>query len=182
MKSTLAFVYLWIHMPTQKWYIGSRTQKGCHPMDGYICSSKTVKPLITEDLSSWQRLILKTGEPQDMVELETKLLQILDAKQDPMSFNQHNGDGKFTVAGKKVYRSSEQGAKISAANKGRTAWNKGLNKNTDVRVAQNAASISKALTGRPGIACSADKKAKISATERTTKLRLKELRNLQFAS
>ena len=43
---TVAFLYKWIEISTDKWYIGSRTANGCHPTDGYICSSKIVKPLI----------------------------------------------------------------------------------------------------------------------------------------
>jgi len=178
MKPTLAFVYLWIHVPTKKWYVGSHTEKGCHPEDGYICSSKFVKPLITENKSEWRRIVLQTGEPQDMVKLEAKILKVLNAKQDPMSFNKHNGDGKFSVTGKKVNRTKQHGMNISKANKGRTAWNKGLTKNTDIRVVQNALSISKALTGKPRIACSEEKKAKISATEKITKARARELREL----
>jgi very-short-patch-repair endonuclease len=33
---------------------------------------------------------------------------------------------------------------------GKTPWNKGLSKETDIRVAENAASVSKATKGRPG--------------------------------
>jgi hypothetical protein len=46
---TKAYLYRWTHIPSQKWYVGSRTGKGCHPDDGYICSSKIVKPMITEN-------------------------------------------------------------------------------------------------------------------------------------
>jgi hypothetical protein len=44
--NTQAFLYKWTHLPSGKWYVGSRTAKGCHPEDGYYCSSKEVKPLI----------------------------------------------------------------------------------------------------------------------------------------
>jgi hypothetical protein len=118
MKSTIAFVYVWIHIPTKKWYVGSRTEKGCHPEDGYICSSKEVAPMIVENATEWQRLVIKTGDPQSMVELETKILKILNAKQDVMSFNKHNGDGKFSMTGK------------TGGRKGKTPWNKGLTKAT----------------------------------------------------
>ena len=36
--TTQAFLYKWTHIPTQKWYVGSRTAVGCHIDDGYICS------------------------------------------------------------------------------------------------------------------------------------------------
>jgi hypothetical protein len=43
MSETIAYVYKWTHIPTSKWYVGSRTAPGCHPDDGYICSSKLIK-------------------------------------------------------------------------------------------------------------------------------------------
>lgn len=116
-KKTVAFVYKWVELSTQKWYIGSRTAKGCHPDDGYICSSKAVKPLIQSNPQDWVRTVLETGEPAEMRELESELLTTLDAKNAPMSFNMHNGDGKFTTIG--MVHSSETRAKRSAALKGR---------------------------------------------------------------
>jgi hypothetical protein len=94
-----SFVYKWIHLPTGKWYIGSRTAKGCHPADGYISSSQLIKPLIKQNPTEWKREIIKTGSPEEMIKLETTLLESLDAKHNTMSFNQHNGDGKFTRTG-----------------------------------------------------------------------------------
>jgi hypothetical protein len=95
---TIAYVYKWIHKPTQKWYIGSRTKKGCNPNDGYICSSKIVKPLIESKFDEWERQIIATGDPIEMIKFEADLLQQLDAKNNPLSFNLHNGDGDFTTA------------------------------------------------------------------------------------
>lgn len=89
---TIAYVYKWIHIPTEKWYIGSRTRAGSHPEDGYYCSSKTVKPLILANPKEWKREIIATGSPADMFALETKLLQDSNAKHDSKSFNQHNND------------------------------------------------------------------------------------------
>jgi hypothetical protein len=51
---TVAYVYKWVHIPTGKWYIGSRTRVGSHPNDGYYCSSKTVKPLILANPNEWK--------------------------------------------------------------------------------------------------------------------------------
>ena len=95
---TIAYVYKWIHKPTQKWYIGSRTKKGCYPNDGYICSSKIVKPLIESKFDEWEREIIATGSPSEKIKLEAELLEKLDAKNNPSSFNLHNGDGDFTTA------------------------------------------------------------------------------------
>jgi len=97
---TLAYVYKWTHIPTGKWYIGSRTKSGCHPNDGYCCSSREVKPMIVSSPEEWRRDIISTGNPLEMIALETKYLVDLDAKNDPMSFNRHNGDGKFTTSGR----------------------------------------------------------------------------------
>jgi hypothetical protein len=90
---TQAFVYKWIHQPTGMWYIGSRTAKGCHTDDGYICSSTIVKPMIEEKPHEWKRTILETGTPQDMRKLESRLLRELNAKNNLMSFNRNNADG-----------------------------------------------------------------------------------------
>lgn len=123
--NTTAFVYKWTHIPTGKWYIGSRTKKGCSPTDGYICSSRTIKPMIVENQTEWVRTILCIGHPEDMLALEARYLTVLDAKHDPMSFNMHNGDGKFTTAGKTAWN---KGIKRPT---GRVAWNRGLNKNNN---------------------------------------------------
>jgi hypothetical protein len=94
------FVYKWTEKSTGKWYIGSRTKKKCHPNDGYICSSKYVKPLIIANPINWSREILATGNnAKEILLLEADLLRSLDAKNEPMSYNMHNGDGKFTTAG-----------------------------------------------------------------------------------
>lgn len=98
-KETIAFLYRWTHLPTGKWYVGSRTANGCHPADGYICSSKVVKPMILENSSEWSREVLVIGNSSQIIELEHKYLVALDAKNSPMSFNMHNGDGKFTQTG-----------------------------------------------------------------------------------
>jgi hypothetical protein len=94
-KETIAFVYKWTHIPTLKWYIGSRTKIGCNPDDGYICSSKIVKPLIMANPSEWHRDIIEIGEPKDMFNLEIEILHLIDAKRDSKSFNQTNGNGNF---------------------------------------------------------------------------------------
>ena len=146
---TVAFVYKWVHVPSMRWYVGSRTANGCNPNDGYICSSKTVKPMIQNDPHNWTRTVLETGSPEEMLELETTILTTLDAKNDPRSFNMHNGDGKFTTLGKPV--SEETRAKISAAGKGRIASDEARAK----------------MLGRP---CSEHTRAKRSASLRGRKL------------
>ena len=131
--TTTAFVYKWTHVPTGRWYIGSRTKQGCNPDDGYICSSKTIKPLITENLAEWHREILAIGKPAAMLELETRYLVSLDAKNDPMSYNQHNSDGKFSTSGQEPWN------KGLSLPKGRVAWNRGLTKDNNPSMAKVSA-------------------------------------------
>lgn len=90
-----AYLYKWTQLSTGKWYIGSQTGQNAHPDDGYLCSSKIVKPLIQSNSNDWKRQIMAVGYPGDIYKRETDLLKFFDAKNDPMSFNQHNGDGKF---------------------------------------------------------------------------------------
>ena len=114
---TQAFVYHWQELSTNKWYIGSRIRKGCHPNDGYICSSKIVRPLIKATPSNWKRTIIAVGEPNDMLNFEITLLKLLNAKNDLQSYNLHNQDKKFSYAGKKHSKKVRQ--KISAKAKNR---------------------------------------------------------------
>jgi hypothetical protein len=114
------YVYKWTHIPTLKWYVGSRTANGCHPGDGYICSSRVVKPLIELDPKEWKREILHTGNREQVLEFEAEVLRLFDARNDKRSFNMHNGDGKFTTSGKKLPpRTKEHLLRMSLAHKGR---------------------------------------------------------------
>jgi len=97
-KITRAYLYKWTEISTRKWYRGSRTKGGCHPNDGYICSSTPntttgfigVKAMILANPSDWVREIECIGDPKYIAELETKWLTYLKAKQDPMSYNEVN--------------------------------------------------------------------------------------------
>jgi hypothetical protein len=168
---THAFVYKWTEPSTGKWYIGSRAKKGCHPNDGYLCSSKFVKRLIEANPADWKRDIVLMVSPEDAVPYETGLLQGLNAKHDSMSYNLHNGDGKFSMAGKTGWW------------KGKPAWNKGktgiytseqlkkLSEKGKLRVGIGpigATGSSNPRFGKnpwnKGIPCSSDQKKKISET------------------
>jgi len=96
---TRAYLYKWTHIPTQKWYVGSRTAIGSHPGDGYYCSSKIVKPMIEANPEEWAREVLAIGAPLYIRELEGKYLVDANAARDEMSFNQVNADGKFHRTG-----------------------------------------------------------------------------------
>ena len=117
-----AFLYKWTQQSTGKWYIGSRTAKGCHPGDGYICSSKIVKPMILENRDDWVRDVLCIGEPSYICELEAEYLKLINANDNSYSYNLHNGDGKFSMTG------------MPGGRTGKAPWNKGLTKDTDERV------------------------------------------------
>lgn len=160
---TLAYVYKWTHTPTLKWYIGSRTGVGCHPDDGYICSSKIVKPLIIANPTDWIRQVLFTGDPSYIILLETAILEIVDAKNDNRSFNLHNGDGKFTTTGmvmpeqwRKNISAGNTGKKrseIAKAHYRKASQLKVLNpeyieKLKGPKAAGHSANVSAALTGR----------------------------------
>ena len=140
--NTVAYVYKWTHIPTLKWYVGRRTKKGCYPGDGYICSSKRVKPMVQNSPQDWQQTIIATGSAEDMIELEADILETFDAMNDPRSFNLTNGDGKFNhslypgpMTGRR--HTAESRAKQSASLKGRTI-------SADAR-----AKVSAALKGKP---------------------------------
>ena len=118
MSNTSAYLYKWTHIASQMWYIGSRTRKNCHPDDNYICSSKSVKPLIVNNRNEWIREILCIGLPTDIRVLESEYLTKLDAKNNLMSFNKHNGDGKFSSIGISPWNKDKIGLQV--------AWNKNL--------------------------------------------------------
>ena len=142
-----SFVYKWIHLPTGKWYIGSRTAKGCHPDDGYISSSQLIKPLIKQNPTEWKREIIKTGSPEEMIKLETTLLESLDAKHNTMSFNQHNGDGKFTRTGVKVSddtrKKQSESIKKVHPNRGKPSPNRGKVASEETRKKQSESKLGK---------------------------------------
>ncbi len=106
-----AFLYRWTQASTGMWYVGSRTAKNCHPDDGYICSSKHVKPLVETAPDDWKREVLLIAPPLYVREIEAKYLLSLNARDDTLSFNRHNGDMKFHTVGRKL--SEEHKRKIS---------------------------------------------------------------------
>lgn len=115
---TIAYVYKWTHLPTLKWYVGARYGKTAHPADDYICSSNYVKPLIKNNPFDWQKSIVATGTPDEMLQLESSILQLFDAKNDYRSFNMHNGDAKFRLK----FRTEESKIKQSQTLTGRSNW------------------------------------------------------------
>lgn len=111
---TLAYVYKWAHIPTLRWYVGSRTAKNCHPDDGYICSNLTISEMISLTPSEWTRTIIATGEPDAMYDLETDILVLFDARNDERSFNGHNNDFGLPISGEKHYMKQDKWRKIQS--------------------------------------------------------------------
>ena len=109
-NETIPYIYKWTHIPTGRWYIGSKIRNGWNPSrhEEYICSSKDVKPMILENRNDWVYEILYTGDSKEISILETSLLKSLNAKDDPMSFNQHNGDGLYNRYGVKENAKTRQ--------------------------------------------------------------------------
>lgn len=179
---TLAFLYKWTQLSTGKWYVGSRTAKNCHPGDGYICSSKIVKPMILETPDDWERTILAIGQSKYIVEMERKYLELVDAASDNISFNKHNANGKFITPNiplseetkrkisdnlkgkKKGPMSLEHKAKLSESKKGRTAPNKGKPMSQEQKD-----KIAKAHLGKKRNPHCEETKRKISESEKKTK-------------
>jgi len=125
--TTVAYLYKWTHVPTGMWYVGSRSAKGCHPDDGYLCSSGVVKPLILENQNEWKRDVLILGDPEYIINLENNYLQKLDAKNDPMSYNKHNGDGIYVTFGdKNPMKDPLIAKKVANAIRGEKHWTKHL--------------------------------------------------------
>lgn len=145
----IAYVYKWTHIPSLMWYIGSRTAKGCHPDDSYICSSPFVKNLITVDPALWLREILATGTKEDMKQTEDIILQTVDAASDSRSLNRSNNDGKRSGCGRKpgTTVSAEARANYLRANRKKASDPIECAKFARPRTPEWKAKISKSLTG-----------------------------------
>jgi hypothetical protein len=91
------YVYKWTHLPTMRWYVGSRTSKRAYPdepIGKYRTSSRVVSELIKHNPEEWHKTIVATGTAAEMIELESEILQTVDAAKDPRSFNCHNNCGR----------------------------------------------------------------------------------------
>jgi hypothetical protein len=157
------YLYKLTQKSTGKWYIGSRTAKNCKPNESYICSSRHVLPLYKENKEDWTREILVIGPADYIRDLESKYLVSLNAKNNEQSFNLHNGDGKFTTAGKKLLRDTPTYLftaenRFKRAQGVKRAWDEGLydgrkkllgNENPSKRPEVRKA-ISEAMLGKQG--------------------------------
>jgi hypothetical protein len=132
--------------------------------------------MILENKEEWYRHIIATGSPSEMIELESEILQLLDAKNDSRSFNQSNNDKKFSMSGKqKGPMSQRHKDKLSKSKKGRVAWNKGLTKETNEKVRLNGIRSGNTRKGKPGHSFTPEQRLKIGNTERLTKQNKKRI-------
>ena len=106
-----AFVYSWRNTITNRLYIG--WHKG-DVDDGYVCSSKVLMEEYLENPSIFERYIISRGTRDQMVMLEATLLDAVDAKNNKDYYNQHNGNGKFTLK----FHSESAKLKIGNSNRG----------------------------------------------------------------
>jgi hypothetical protein len=192
---TQAFLYKWTEKSTNKWYIGSRTAIGCHPDDGYICSSKIVNPKIKENPADWVREILCLDEPEYILDLEMRYLRTYKVRKDPMSYN--DCVTKPPVHNKPHSEATKQ--KIREARAKQIPWNKGKGgyKLTDEHRKHISAGLSNnpkvgkpcteetkqiyrdARTGVPTRPCAEETKKKISMAQKGKKLTAEHIANLR---
>lgn len=147
MTNDLCFVYRWTHIPTGKWYIGSRTAKNCHPDDGYICSSKYVKPLILSNPDEWEREIITYGSAQWMRIVEFNLLQVADIKNNSLSLNRGNFKCPEITSSQNKHRMNKNDVNIMVNKHDidlylRHGWKLGFSKGVKNKMIQNHADVS----------------------------------------
>jgi len=96
---TLPYVYKLTDKVTVKWYIGSRTAKGCEPLElgvRYFSSSKLVGPLYTAEPGRFiSEILVRSEDPEYVIRVEADILKFRNAKNDPESYNMRDSDGKF---------------------------------------------------------------------------------------
>jgi hypothetical protein len=153
---TQAYLYKYTQQSTNKWYVGSRTAKNCHPEDGYTTSSKIVKPQITAHPEDWHKQILCVGERAYIQQLESDYLKALNAATDPTSYNLQNQDGyvisQYQKARKGVAKTPEHCANISKSLRGRHVSTETRKKIGDANRGQTRSNAMKGKKHKPEVA------------------------------
>lgn len=122
----LEYVYLIRHIPSGKFYVGSKFAKiNCHPdlfwnkehKHGYFTSSKIIKQMIVQDgIESFEVVYISERPNNDSREFEAAFLKIVDAAKSDNWINLSNSDGKFH---RPKVCSVETRAKLSASHTGK---------------------------------------------------------------
>ena len=112
-----SFVYCWTDKATNMVYIGSH--KGSTD-DGYICSSKYMLEEYNKRPSDFSRNIVAIGDIMDIRNLETKILQAFNAKENTMFYNKHQNDGLYFDGWAVGQMTIEHRQKLSNAKKGKS--------------------------------------------------------------
>lgn len=106
-----SFVYCWTDHKKEKLYVGSH--KGTID-DGYICSSKLMLEQYNVRQDDFTRQIIAEGTWDDCRKLESKILQSVNAKNNPDYYNYHNNSPEFRNKG----HTEETRKKISLSSRG----------------------------------------------------------------
>ena len=85
-----AFVYCWVNSKNHKMYIGIHCG---NRNDGYISSSRYMQADLVKEPSNFRRVILAEGSYLKMTNLESLLLLVMDAQNNPNFYNKHNTGG-----------------------------------------------------------------------------------------
>ncbi len=103
---TIPYFYIIKHGPTGKYYAGCKINSEADSSNlmtenGYKTTSKIVKNLIKKDgLESFQILRIKHFDlPEQALDYETRFLLKVNAAENPMFFNLHNGGKNFVNKG-----------------------------------------------------------------------------------
>lgn len=89
-----AFLYVWKNRANGMRYVG--VHKGS-PDDGYVCSSKRMMEEF--EPSNFVRQIFATGSYPEMIEIEAKLLSLLQGSSNNAMYNLSNGNKDFRCFG-----------------------------------------------------------------------------------
>jgi hypothetical protein len=127
-RETIPYIYEWTQISTGKKYLGSKAKRGWNPSRHmeYICSSKVVKPMILGNPNDWKYEILEVAGPDEcayIADKETYMLQEVNARDNPLYFNQHNNDGIFSRVG--VPHTEETRKTFSLTRTGKNHWSNG---------------------------------------------------------
>lgn len=100
-----SFVYRWHDLKTGKYYVGKH--KG-RPDDGYIASSKYFLEEYYMRPEDFVRKIIKTGSDVEMFKYETKLLNRVNASENPKFYNKYNNIDKLYNDGSDEIKESQK--------------------------------------------------------------------------